>query len=160
MHSARDNRRLRIVLWLVCSVGLAFLPIGVSLAYLDSHDEDFSHVTLFARGEAFLIASTLTADAIGRAFLGGPSKKNFRIACGIGCLVLLLATGSYFGIVSADLEFRRRQIDLAAKQGDGAAVIRLWSQPPYDQKRVANVSLIMLGLTVLAALGIIVVEED
>lgn len=160
MHSAPDNRRLRIFLWLVCSVGLAFLPIGVSMAYLDSHDEEFSHVTLFARGEAFLIASALTADAIGRVFLGGPSKRGFRITCGIGCLVLLLATGSYFGVVSADLELRRRQIDLAVKHGDGAGLIKLLSQPPYDQRRVADTSLVMLGLTVVAALGIIVVEES
>jgi hypothetical protein len=155
-----NNKGLRILLWLGCSVVLAFLPIGVNWGSLYIHDQPHGYVTLFTQGEAFLIASALTADAIGRASLGGASKRGFRVVCLVASLILLVSTACYFGVISADLETHRRQMEMVAQSGDAGALLELWRKAPFDVARVVNASLGLLVPSILTALGVILVEES
>jgi hypothetical protein len=84
---SEHSKGLKVFLWMAFGVVFALLPIGIN--YINGRvggaHQDF--VTLTKAGELFLVAGAISADAIGRVFLGGKKWRNFRIACGVGCLL-------------------------------------------------------------------------
>lgn len=150
----------KLLLWLVVSVGFALLPLAANDINGRISGKTPDLIELLAGGELFLIASALTADGIGRAFLGGERHRGFRISCGLGCALLLAATSLYFSRIAFSIEEQRAAIASALKAKDLAGTQYAFDHPGVDREVTKTDSLALFGLAILASLGIILVEED
>jgi hypothetical protein len=125
----------RILLWLGFSVVFALSPLFINFLMVRG-SADFDLTKLYDRGELFLIAAALCADAMGRLFNHRGSPSFPVIVCMMAAVYLLFTSTVEYGMVARDV-YNGHAID-PATAGDS------WKQ--------------FLG-TVAAGLGAVFTEE-
>jgi hypothetical protein len=154
------SKGLKIFLWFTCSVVFALLPLVISYINGRVDGKPPGWVDLLASGELFLIAAAVAADAVGRVFIGGERKRNFRISCGVGCALLLLVTSIYFGRIAFAVDEHRTAVAEAVEARNIDLALDQLHHTGVDRATNARDSLLLFGLTVAAAFGVILVEEE
>ena len=136
------------------------LPIGINYLNGRVNRKPPGWIELLAGGELLLIAAAVAADGMGKAFLGGDKFRFLRIACGVSCAALLIATSVYFGRVAFALEEQRSAVVEAIQANESVLAMRRMSAPAVDRTTTASDSSWLFLFTVACALGVILVEED
>jgi hypothetical protein len=154
------SKGLKIFLWFTCSIVFALLPLAINYINGRVDGKAPGWVDLLASGELFLIAAAVAADAVGRVFMGGERKRNFRISCGVGCALLLLVTSIYFGRIAFSVDEQRTAVTKAAEARNIDLAIERLHHPGVDRATNARDSLLLFALTVAAAFGVILVEQE
>jgi hypothetical protein len=157
--AAKNSKPLRICLWLF-GVVFSLLPIGATYVngLLDS--KSLSWIELLSEGELFLIAGALAADAIFTALRGGAAHRIFRVVTGAWCLLVVVATSFYFGRIAYTQQDIRASLEAAVRKGDLGSALHFLDNPGLNRHVVAQHSLWCFALAVVAALCVIIVEED
>jgi hypothetical protein len=160
LEGKQTSKGLKIFLWLAVSVGFALMPLAASYINGRSSGKPPDWIDLLSGGELFLIAAALTADGIGRAFLGGKRFQSFRISCGIGCALLLAATSLYFGRIAFSSEEQRTVLISAVQAKDLSLARQALEHPGVDRQITSKDSLWLFVFAIAASFGIILVEEE
>jgi hypothetical protein len=158
--STPKSKGFKISLWFTCSVIVALLPIGINYLNGRVNGRPPGWVELLAGGELFLLAGAVAADAVGRACMGGDRFRFLRIACGIGCGLLLLATSLYFGRIAFGIEEHRIELAASIHANNLELASKLLVSPVIDRATVASDSLWLFAFTLICAFCVIIVEED
>jgi hypothetical protein len=125
----------RILMWLAFSVVFSLGPVFIN--YLVVRDNPKIELfDLLNRGELFMLSAALCADAVGRMWGQKAQTGYFSSICLIGCVYILFACSIEFGMAAKNLDSGGRLSPSATKD-----------------------SLIYFGVTVLAGLGTLLVEE-
>jgi len=92
----------KVLLWLGFSVIFALSPLFINFLLVrgESH---FDYTKLYDRGELFLIAAALCADAVGRLFDHKGNPSFFIIVCMMGVVYLLFSSTAEYGMIAKDV---------------------------------------------------------
>jgi len=135
MAAHPKNKTRKVLLWLAFSVIFALGPIFIN--YVIARDkQDFYWLQLLNGGELFLISAAICADAVGRTLGQKGQAGNFSTLCLVACVFILFMSSAEFGIAAESFDAGKR----------------LTHSQAID-------SLIMFGVTVMAGLGVILVED-
>src|SRR5580658_2743347 len=121
MSDAGKKKARKLLLWTAFSVVFALSPLFVNFL-LVRDDPQFEWQKLANRGELFLIAAALSADAIGRVWNQRAVNGLYGTLVLVGCVYILFATSIEFGTVAPKLDLGAR---LAWKQVRDSVVVFL-----------------------------------
>ena len=128
----------RFVRWLIFSVVLSLVPLGVSALIRATRGQAVTLESLLANGELLLIAAALTSAAVGD-LLGGTGKRPVReLIAGGSCIVLLAVSALYFADVSAARA----------------------SQSTIDLGLVRSISIVLFSCALLSSGSCVLLSED
>lgn len=125
-----------LTIWLLFSVLLALAPLLFNAAFVYVSGQNPTLVQLLRNGELLLIAVAIGADAIGKLMASGNTLRLPKIVAGGAAILLVIFCSLLFASV--------------ATSSIGTSL---------DPTRVANVSALMFGLTVIAGMSCTVLAE-
>lgn len=92
----KNKRIKKIIVWVIFSVSVSFVPFLTAFFYKLYMNYDASLTSLFGHGELFVLSTTITSAAIGEFFYNGNIKRiRSIISIGICFLLLLISAFSY-----------------------------------------------------------------
>jgi len=86
----------KLIGWLKFSVIIALLPIALNALSLGITGQLESFSQLVAHGELLLVATAISAMAMGELFRSGSSLKIFKVMAGGAAIVIIMLSLSYF----------------------------------------------------------------
>jgi hypothetical protein len=148
----------KTLLWVA---GIAFSLLPIAFTYLNGRlDGAPPHWTeLLAGGELLLISAAVAADAVSNALVGGQRYRIPRYICGSSCIFVVTATSFYFARISYSLQEHRQLLEAAVKLQNWPEAVKNLSSG-MDRFVIARDSLWFFGITLVAALGVILMAED
>jgi hypothetical protein len=148
----------KALLW---AAGIAFSLLPIAFTYLngrlDGRPPEWKD--LLAGGELLLISAALAADAVSNALVGGQRYRMLRYICGLSCFFVVASTSAYFARISYSMQERRDLLEAAVRAQNWQEAMRNMSSG-MDRFIIARDSLWFFGITLVAALGVILMEED
>jgi len=93
--------RNKLIRWLIFSVALALVPLGVGWLIQLTHNQEPTLESLLAHGELLLIAAALCAAAVGELIGSGDALLGRKLVAGGISLVLVVVAAIYFADVAA-----------------------------------------------------------
>jgi len=122
---------IRLTKWFIFSVVIGILPIIWTGLRLLTQGSALSLESLFGRGDLLLVASALSAAAIGELFLSTSDRSVFKLFSGGGCLIVIMVSCLWYS-------------DIVGYLLSGAS---------YDKVIVSKLSIGLFVLSFLASAG-------
>ena len=116
----------KILRWFIFTVRVSLVPFGVVALAKWADNAAFELSSLWPRGELLLVSTALAADAIGDLIPTGPSARSAKVATGGFCLLLILLTSLWYGLIQ--------------------------DHPGYNAGRVSEGSIVIFFVTVVVCL--------
>jgi hypothetical protein len=137
LYRAKDRKPVEeLTIWLFFSVLLALAPLLFNAAFIYVMGQNPTLVQLLKNGELLLIAVAIGADAIGKLMASGSNLRLPKIAAGgLAILLVIFCSLLFASIATSSL---------------GVSL---------DPVRVASLSALMFGLTVITSMSCTVLAE-
>jgi hypothetical protein len=113
--------------WAVFTVLFSLLPFAIVWLGVWSDARPFDVMTLWPHGELLLVATAISADAVGDLVGSSPRAAKSKVVCAGACVILLFIAAVWYAMI----------------QG----------HPTYPAQRIFNGSIALFGGTVLASFG-------
>jgi hypothetical protein len=165
-NTQKSTRRLidgttgtNLFLWLAGSTLFALSPLAANYMTGLVRGRPPGWLELISGGELCIISAAVSADAIAKALRGGQRYRNPRIVCGVGCLLLLIASSLLFGAITSAMTEHHSLLMKAIAERNLDAASQLALQPPVNVVALAT-SFWLFLFTVTTALSVVYVNED
>ncbi len=154
----KSQKSWKALLWFA---GIAFSLLPIAFTYLNGRLEGKppAWTDLLSGGELLLISAAIAADAVSNALVGGQRHRMLRYICGLSCFFVVAATAAYFARISYSLQEHRELLEAAVRSQNWPEAMNNLSSG-MDRLIIANDSLWFFALTLVAALGVIMMAED
>lgn len=98
-------------MWVAFGVILALLPLFINFLMLRLSGKPFAWYDLSSRGELFLVAAAISADALSRLWLRRLIPRPGATLCFIGCFYALILASVEFSLVKQSFSRESRMTD-------------------------------------------------
>jgi|GEM_PF-1600988 len=97
----------KIVRWIMFSIVLSLLPLGMKMLSLSIRNHNFSYSDIVSHGELLLITITMCTTAIAELFCSGSGSKPPKLFVGSVTILILILAASLFSDISVAFELGR-----------------------------------------------------
>ncbi|MDM8560771.1 hypothetical protein [Candidatus Parabeggiatoa sp. HSG14] len=114
--SSKGHGIRKLIRWFIFSIIITLLPIILSALSLETMGKLDSLSQLIAHGELLLIATAISAAAVGELFISSSKLKILKVIVGGATITVLMIAASYFAEISttylSGVTFDTQQIDV------------------------------------------------
>jgi len=95
--------REKIIRWLIFSVLLALMPVGLNCLFTFTVGKVPTLASLFSRGELLLISASIVARAMGELMTAQSNRRISKLIAGGSGVIMHMTASAWFGLISAGI---------------------------------------------------------